>query len=168
MSMLGAWKPLGRFHGSLTPLILGWIWCWSWKLSAGASGFLFCGPDVSAPEKPYGHEHGQHLTLPSRRAAQSTVCPDPQDNTEGPRGQCSCPQCHFEVKLKVGFCAKAKGSPLAGDRAVLQTQVLNSTQPPHWCRRKIQAFLNGVQGLCLSHSHTVPPSSPHAHLSCLG
>lgn len=55
---------------------------------------------------------------------------------------------------KLSFCAEAKGTPLAEDKAVLQTQILNSTQPPHLCRRKIQAFLIGVQGL-------LPPTLPH-------
>lgn len=168
MSMLGAWKPLGHFHGSLTPLILGWIWCWSWKLSAGASGFLFCGPDVSAPEKPYGHEHGQHLTLPSRRAAQSTVCPDPQDNTEGPRGQCSCPQCHFEVKLNVGFCAKAKGSPLAGDRAFFRPRFWTRHNHIIDAEEKSKPSLMGFKVFAshtptLFHLHPATPTS-----GCLG
>jgi len=144
MSMLGAWKTLDLFHRNLTPLILGWIQCWSWKLSAGAYGCCFVGQTFPPQrEKSDGHEHGQHLTHTSQRAAQSTVCPDPQDNTEGPSGQCSCPQCHFGVKLKLGFCAKAKGTPFAEDKAILQTQVLNSTRPPHLCRRKTQDIGTG-------------------------
>lgn len=82
----------------------------------------------------------------------------------GPKGAVFLSPVSLWGKTERWLLRQSQRLPISRGQSVLQTQVLNSTQPHHWCRRKIQAFLNGVQGLCLSHSHTVPPSSRNAHL----
>ena len=75
--------------------------------------------------------------------------------------------CRFGVKLKLGFCAQAQGTPIAEDEAVIQTRILNSRQPLYLLRRNIQAFLTGFRGLLPSRLPNYFTFFPHTHVSCL-